>query len=105
MTPVENRPRRSVPGSASTHPGPPGRGYKESKVGALSPLPSVSLPSAAAEVDISAAPTPRDVGREISPDSRPLAAFRCKALILSGHAANVSTLCSLHGFPHGLASD
>jgi hypothetical protein len=46
---------------------PLGRECKESKVGGLSRLPSVSLPSVAVGVDIAAAPAPRGAVREISP--------------------------------------
>src|SRR5713226_2932578 len=66
-TPVGNLPQRSVPGSASVHPGPLGRGSWGSKVGGPFRLPSVSLPSVAVGVDISAAPAPHEAVREISP--------------------------------------
>src|SRR4029077_3926502 len=65
--PVGNRPRRSVPGSASVHPGPLGHECKESRVGGLSHLPSGSPPSVAVGVGSSPAPAPREAVREISP--------------------------------------
>src|SRR5207237_577137 len=48
-------------------PGPLGRECKESKVGESSRPPSESPPSAAVEVDISAAPAPPEAVREIPP--------------------------------------
>ncbi len=69
-TRLESRPRRSVPGSASTLPGPPGPGSMESKADVLCLLPWEFPPSLPVGVDSSAAITPREVVREIPPAPR-----------------------------------
>src|SRR5262252_6785645 len=66
-TPVESPPRRSVPGSALTPPGPPGPGWMELKAGASCLHLSVFPPFVPAGVDTSVVPSPREADQETSP--------------------------------------